>query len=219
MAESIVVSHPGKAVKRDLYLVRLLLAKGTRGTSPFCPLKNWDIHGHAQESRRAATKCARRQGHGRDISHVHDTTARDENILVLNKVGIGSGTKVHQTRLSSYVHLHTPMPRKAVAASGAADSAEPRRSSRIKELPKAEPTSVKKAAKPRAKKADKEKEKDSEEKPEPADAAKEEKPKSARGKKRKEADGEANGATEGETENDDAAEPPSSKRVCFSSLP
>ena len=88
------------------------------------------------------------------------------------------------------------MPRKAATASeGAADSTAPRRSSRIKDLPKPEPT-VKKPAKPRAKKADKEEKAD----------GKEDKTKTARGKKRKDAD-EPNGAEENE-------EPPA-KKVFF----
>jgi hypothetical protein len=99
------------------------------------------------------------------------------------------------------------MPRKVAAASeGATDNTEPRRSSRIKDLPKPEPV-VKKPAKPRAKKA----EKDKEDKP----VDKEEKPKS-RGRKRKEAD-EPNGApaVEGEGE----AEEPPAKKVCFWVIP
>lgn len=89
------------------------------------------------------------------------------------------------------------MPRKvATAPEGATDTGEPRRSSRIKDLPKADPV-VKKPAKPRAKKADKEKEAKAEDK--------EDKPKSSRGRKRKEAD-EPNGAPAEEGE-----EPPAKK--------
>jgi hypothetical protein len=102
------------------------------------------------------------------------------------------------------------MPRKAAAAAidGATDSAEPRRSTRIKDLPKPEPV-VKKAAKPRVKKADKDKEEKAEDKPED----KEEKPKSSRGRKRKEAD-EPNGAATAE-EGADGDKPPPAKKVCF----
>ena len=89
------------------------------------------------------------------------------------------------------------MPRKAATApEGATDNAAPRRSSRIKDLPKPEPA-VKKPAKPRAKKADKDKDEKGDEK--------EDKPKSARGKKRKETD-EPNGAVAEESE-----EPPAKK--------
>jgi uncharacterized membrane protein YdbT with pleckstrin-like domain len=91
------------------------------------------------------------------------------------------------------------MPRRAATAQeGAADSAEPRRSSRIKDLPKPE-AAVKKPAKPRAKKVDKDKEEKAEDK--------EDKPKSSRGRKRKEAD-EPNGAAAEEDE-------PPAKKVCF----
>lgn len=94
------------------------------------------------------------------------------------------------------------MPRKAAAApaEGATEGAEPRRSTRIKDLPKPEPV-VKKAAKPRAKKADKDKEEKAEDK--------EDKPKSSRGRKRKEAD-EPNGAAAVE-EAGDGDEPPAKK--------
>jgi len=93
------------------------------------------------------------------------------------------------------------MPRKAAAATTAAtESAEPRRSSRIKDLPKAEPV-VKKQAKPRVKKADKSKGDEGE--------TKVEKPKSARGKKRKEAE-EPNGAATAE-EGEGGEEPPTKK--------
>lgn len=102
------------------------------------------------------------------------------------------------------------MPRKAAAATNADGSVpEPRRSTRIKDQPKAEPAPKKASAKPRAKKAapaDKEKEKAE------GDAAKDaEKPKAARGRKRK-ADEEVNGA-EGSGE---ASEAPAAKKVCFS---
>lgn len=95
------------------------------------------------------------------------------------------------------------MPRKATAASAdpSAPAPEPRRSSRIKDLPKAESAPKKAPAKPRAKKADREKQE--------AEAAdKEEKPKSARGKKRKEPEpAEANGAPE------TAGDKPATKKV------
>lgn len=90
------------------------------------------------------------------------------------------------------------MPRKAAAGATATTDSEPRRSSRIKELPKAVEEVVKKApAKPRAKKAEK------------VDG--EEKPKAARGRKRKEPaeDAEPNGA-------DEAVEPPTKKVRCGS---
>ncbi|KAG5637065.1 hypothetical protein H0H81_005946 [Sphagnurus paluster] len=96
------------------------------------------------------------------------------------------------------------MPRKAAAAVDSTDAPEPRRSSRIKDLPKSEPV-AKKPAKPRVKKADKEKEetKDAAAEDGAQAEAKEEKPKSARGRKRKAVDepnGEAAG-TDGEAEN------------------
>ena|SRR5688572_12614958 len=89
------------------------------------------------------------------------------------------------------------MPRKAaVAAASASDepTAEPRRSSRIKDQPVKEAPPKKAPAKPRAKKADKEGD------------DKEDKPKPARGKKRK-AEEEPNGDVEGE---------PAAKKVCAS---
>lgn len=95
------------------------------------------------------------------------------------------------------------MPRKATTAiDDLADTPAPRRSSRIKEIPKPEPTVVKKApVKPRAKKADKVKE--------TKETAGEEKSKPARGKKRK-----ADDDTDAE---DGAARAPASKKVryCF----
>jgi hypothetical protein len=95
------------------------------------------------------------------------------------------------------------MPRKAATApEGATDTAEPRRSSRIKDLPKPEQV-VKKPAKPRAKKADKDKEEKTEDK--------DDKPKS-RGRKRKEPD-EPNGVPADEAE-DEGEEPPA-KKVWF----
>ena len=94
------------------------------------------------------------------------------------------------------------MPRKAAAATTAAsDGTEPRRSSRIKDLPRAEPV-VKKPTKPRVKKADKSKEDGGE--------TKEEKPKSARGRKRKEPE-EPNGAAAAEEEGEGGEEPPTKK--------
>jgi hypothetical protein len=92
------------------------------------------------------------------------------------------------------------MPRKvATAPEGATDTAEPRRSSRIKDLPKPAPA-AKKAAKPRVKKTDKDKEEKA--------GDKEDKQKPSRGRKRKEAD-EPNGASAAEDE-----EPPA-KKVWF----
>jgi len=89
------------------------------------------------------------------------------------------------------------MPRKAAAsADGTTDAAEPRRSSRIKDMPKPEPV-VKKPAKPRTKKADKE-----------AKEGDEEKPKSAKGKKRKADEGPAGEAA---AEDDGEKAPPSKK--------
>jgi hypothetical protein len=105
------------------------------------------------------------------------------------------------------------MPRKAAAAEGGAES-EPRRSSRIKDLPKAPEAAPKKApAKPRAKEP---KDKDA------ADGEKKEKPK--RGRKRKEP-----AADEKEEANGDAAEgdeaaaeeegaEPAAKKVCRLSM-
>lgn len=102
------------------------------------------------------------------------------------------------------------MPRKAAAASGAAsESAEPRRSSRIKDMPKPEAV-VKKVAKPRVKKADKAEKTDKEEHKIGEDSA--EKPKLSRGKKRKESE-EPNGA-QSEVEGVDSDKPPPSKKVC-----
>ena len=104
------------------------------------------------------------------------------------------------------------MPRKAAAVTNADGTVpEPRRSSRIKDQPKAEPAPKKAPAKPRVKKAaaaDKEKEK-----AEGGDAAAKdaEKPKPARGRKRR-ADEEVNGA-EG---SGDASDAPAAKKVCFS---
>lgn len=90
------------------------------------------------------------------------------------------------------------MPRKAAAATeGGTETAEPRRSSRIKDMPKPE-TAVKKVAKPRAKKADKAKDEKAE--------GKEDKPKSSRGKKRKEVE-EPNGAPAEEGAEGDKAPP------------
>ena len=95
------------------------------------------------------------------------------------------------------------MPRKAAAATeGGTGAAEPRRSSRIKDIPKPEPV-VKKATKPRVKKADKDKEEKGE--------GKEDKPKSSRGRKRKEAE-EPNGAPA--AEGADGDKPPPAKKVC-----
>jgi len=93
------------------------------------------------------------------------------------------------------------MPRKAtVATERATGGAEPRRSSRIKDLPKPEPVK-KKSAKPRAKKVEKDKEEQGEDN--------EDKPKSSRGRKRKEPE-EPNGAPAGEGE-----EPPAKKVRSF----
>jgi hypothetical protein len=101
------------------------------------------------------------------------------------------------------------MPRKAAAKAdnGSTDAAEPRRSSRIKDIPKPEPV-AKKPAKPRAKKADKEKD----ETAEGEEAT--EKPKSARGKKRKEPE-EANGTAAAEAPAADGEAPaePAAKKV------
>jgi hypothetical protein len=87
------------------------------------------------------------------------------------------------------------MPRKAAAADGESAAAEPRRSSRIKDLPRTEVAPKKAPAKPRAKKEVKEGEEG-------------EKPK--RGRKRKEAPAE-NGEEKEEKE-------PAAKKVCVSSL-
>lgn len=102
------------------------------------------------------------------------------------------------------------MPRKAAAVTNADGTVpEPRRSSRIKEQPKAELAPKKAPAKPRVKKAPADKEKA---KAEGGDAAKDaEKPKAARGRKRK-ADEGVNGA-EG---SGDASDAPAAKKVCFS---
>jgi hypothetical protein len=110
------------------------------------------------------------------------------------------------------------MPRKAAAASTEA-TAEPRRSSRIKDQPKAEPVTKKAPAKPRAKKA---KAAEAEAAPEAdADRAEEpaaEKPKSSRGQKRK-ADGEDAEQAAAEVNGTDAPteegeNPPPSKKAC-----
>ncbi|KAG6878965.1 hypothetical protein C0992_006259 [Termitomyces sp. T32_za158] len=129
--------------------------------------------------------------------------------------------EIQRVSLLSLAHLspqfyHPPrcsiMPRKAAAAAteGSAEAPEPRRSSRIKDLPKPEPP-TKKPAKPRAKKADKDKQGEGE--------AKEDKPKSARGKKRKEAEAEEpNGEAEAEAEAEAGTEEPPAKKVGFRSV-
>lgn len=111
------------------------------------------------------------------------------------------------------------MPRKA-AVSAADSGAEPRRSSRIKDLPKAEPAVKKTAAKPRGKKA---KAAEAEPPAEGEEATQEEpvaeKPKSSKGKKRTTSDRDAEeaaaeGANGAETAKDEGDKPPPSKRVC-----
>ncbi len=91
------------------------------------------------------------------------------------------------------------MPRKSAATK---ETAEPRRSSRIKEQPKSALAVKKAPAKPRVKKADKEAKADKETK---ADA--EGKPKAPRGRKRKAAE-EVNGE---EAEAESEKEPPAKK--------
>ena len=81
------------------------------------------------------------------------------------------------------------MPRKAAAPSAYA-SAEPRRSSRIKEQPKAE-APPKKAAKPRAKKVKPADEKEGEDKDSAEETVEATKPKSTKGRKRTTTDKEA----------------------------
>lgn len=97
------------------------------------------------------------------------------------------------------------MPRKAAAAPATDTPSEPRRSSRIKEQPRADPP--KKAPKPRAKKA-----KPAEAKADEttADVKTEPKPKSARGRKRPAADKDAEA---GDAAVPDDAEKPPSKKV------
>ena len=123
--------------------------------------------------------------------------------------------------MSSFPHqpkTSATMPRKAAAAT-TDTPAEPRRSSRIKEQPKAEPAPKKAPAKPRGKKA---KAAEAEAAPEgdaeKAEEAVAEKPKSAKGKKRKADEGDTEAApaeTNGvEAPKDDAEKAPPSKRVC-----
>ena len=102
------------------------------------------------------------------------------------------------------------MPRKPAAASTDA-SAEPRRSSRIKDQPKPEPA-PKKATKLRSKKTEKEKQEG--EKAE----EKEDKPKPARGRKRKAAE-ELNGVqADAETEGAEGEEPAAKKVYLATSM-
>jgi len=102
------------------------------------------------------------------------------------------------------------MPRKA-AAPASSDALEPRRSSRIKEQPKAE-APPKKAAKPRAKKVKPADEKDGEAKESADEPAEAPKPKSARGKKRSVTDKDAEEPAEPPAA--EAEEAPPSKKVC-----
>lgn len=105
---------------------------------------------------------------------------------------LDTGTRLFPKPPNFFTHIHTTsivfsstMPRKA-ATSSDEHAAEPRRSTRIKELPKEEPAPKKAPAKPRVKKADKE------------GAEKEEKPKAAPKSKKRKADDEPNGASEKE---------------------
>lgn len=139
--------------------------------------------------------------------HVMRRDARDEKSVGLDQQTGCVDSILGPARL--FPHLPSPiahrppnpcpfssMPRKAAASTEeSGETAAPRRSSRIKDQPKAEPAPKKAPAKPRAKKADKEA------------APKEDKPKSAKGTKRK-AEDAAEGGAEGE-------EAPASKKVRF----
>lgn len=129
-------------------------------------------------------------------NNVTKHAARDGNCFggvnkrMLNRFGMQNASLPLTPILSPHLALpsSSAMPRKAAVPAGeAGDSAAPRRSTRIKEQPKAEPAPKKAPAKPRAKKAAKE------------EGDKDEKPKSAKATKRK-APEEPNGAEEGEGE-------------------
>lgn len=112
--------------------------------------------------------------------------ARDDKVQV---TVIGSSASPF-TLSPPPTHIPPAMPRKAAPPHSTDAPAEPRRSSRIKEQPKAE-APPKKAAKPRAKKVKPVDEKEDEAKESLDEIVEDSKPKSARGRKRTAVDKDA----------------------------